>query len=223
MNQKAYIGKKIRELREARNWSSGKLGAMLSNPKSDRGVLSWESGRTSPDAETLMELCILFGVEIADFYYKPPQYMENMVLAIDDDSAWVDVPLYGAVSGGVPIEMIEDFEMREVPRRFVENDPDCFLVRVKGNSETRRGIFDGDFVLISPKHNEPKDYPNELFLTAVNGDEATIKQVLVLENGVELIPDSFDPTYTRQIYNFNEIDTPPITTIGMAVWHCAAF
>lgn len=223
MNQKAYIGKKIRELRDAKNWSSAKLGNMLSKPKTDRGVLSWESGRTTPDADTLIELCIIFGVDISDFYYKSPEYLDAASSTETEESFWVDVPLYGSVAAGIPIEMIEDYEMKEVPRKFFDDDPDCFLVRAKGNSETGRGIFDGDYVLISPKYNDPSLYPNELFLTTVNGDEATIKQVHILENGIELIPDSFDPTYRRQIYDFNEIDTPPVTTLGMVTWHCAPF
>lgn len=175
------------------------------------------SGLSGGSVSTVLPILAALGID-SNWIIK------NRLIEIgENDSAWIEIPLYGTVAAGLPVEMIEDFELKEVPRRFVEDDPECFLVKAKGGSETRRGIFDGDFVLISPKYNDPKAHPNELFLTAVNGDEATIKQVAILENGVELIPDSYDPTYTRQLYNYNEIDTPPVTTLGMVVWHCAAF
>lgn len=132
-----------------------------------------------------------------------------------------NVMLYGSVAGGVPIEIIEDCEMKEAPARFLDDDPDCFLVRVRGDSESRRGICDGDFALISPRRREPTAH--DLFLVAVNGDDATIKQVRKLHNGVELIPDSHDPTFQPQVFDFNVPGTPKIEVIGQVVWHCAAF
>lgn len=181
-------------------------------------VNNWLKGYNAPDIEKIAHIAHTFGLHLSDMLTDsdgmppdPPSLSRG----------FVPVPLLGAVSGGIPIEMIEDRIMKEAPARFVEDDPDSFLVCVKGNSENRKHIFDGDFVLISPKYKEPKR--GELFLVAVNGDEATLKEIEILENGIELIPDSYDPTYTRQVYDFNDPNTPPITVMGMYRWHCAPF
>lgn len=177
-------------------------------------VNNWIKGHNAPDIEKIAEIAHAYGLRLSDMLLS-----ENDPVRVIGDFA--PVPLLGTVSGGIPIEMIEDRMMKEAPSRFLDDDPDCFMVRMNGNSENRRGIFDGDFVLVSPKYREPK--PGELFLVTVNGDEATLKEVTVLENGVELIPDSYDPTYTRQIYDFNDPDTPPVNIIAMYKWHCAPF
>lgn len=69
MNQKQYIGIKIRQYRQDKLGASIKdLGEMLHPKRSASAVQSWETGRTEPDADTLIELCVLFGVDIKDFY-----------------------------------------------------------------------------------------------------------------------------------------------------------
>lgn len=202
------IGAKIKELRKKKNLNVDEVGEYLK--KSGKTISAWEVGRGEPDGDELIALCRLFDARISEFYGEPTTPAD-----------FRPVPLFGAVAGGMPIEMIEDKELKEAPARFLDDDPDCFLVKIKGNSENRRHIHDGDFALISPKYKEPTK--DDLFLVAVNGDEATLKQVEILDNGIELIPDSYDPTYTRQVYDFNDPDTPPVRILGKYVWHCAPF
>ena len=133
---------------------------------------------------------------------------------------FVTVPLYGSVAAGTPIEMIEVEETKEAPARYINDDPSAFLVRVHGNS-MNRCIHDGNFALISPKYREPNDH--DMFLVTVNGDDATIKNVHRLENGIELAPNSFDPTFRPVIYDFGDEQTPPIKILGKVVWWCKDF
>lgn len=46
-----------------------------------------------------------------------------------------------------------------------------------------------------------------------------MKRIRRLEDGVELIPDSSDPTYSPTTYNFNEPQTDPVTVIGEVVYY----
>lgn len=78
MNQIEYIGKQIRKYRKSRSWSAGQLGAMLDPVKSESAVTSWERGRTQPDGDLLIQLCRIFEVEVADFYYNPPSYSDSI-------------------------------------------------------------------------------------------------------------------------------------------------
>ena len=134
--------------------------------------------------------------------------------------AFAPVPLYGSVAAGKPIEMIPVEDTKEAPAKFVDDDPNSFLVRVRGNSMNKR-IQDADFALVSPKYTEPNEH--DMFLVAVNGNDATIKKLHVLKNGIELVPDSYDPTYRPRVFDFGEEGTPPIRILGKVVWWCAAF
>lgn len=84
MDQKEYIGKKIRELRDSMGISAEDLGRMLSPVRSNSTVTSWERGRTQPDADTLIDLCLIFKVEISDFYFKSDEYVSSVVYAVAD-------------------------------------------------------------------------------------------------------------------------------------------
>lgn len=130
------------------------------------------------------------------------------------------VPLYGVVAAGAPIEMLPVDDMKEAPARFVDDDPSSFLVRVHGTS-MNKVIHDGSFALVSPKYSEANEH--DMFLVTVNGYDATIKRVHKLANGVELLPDSYDPTHKSQVYDFGEDDTPSIKVLGKVVWWCAEF
>ena len=133
---------------------------------------------------------------------------------------FVSVPLYGTVAAGIAIEMLPVDEMKEAPARYVDDDPDAYLVKVKGESMNRQ-IHDGEFALVSPKYREPNSH--DMFLVTVNGYDATIKKVRKLENGVELVPDSYDPTFRPKIFDFGEMDTPEIKILGKVVWWCKDF
>ncbi len=56
------------------------------------------------------------------------------------------------------------------------------------------------------------------YAVCVNGFDAPLSE-WSLSNGYELIPDSIDPTFRPQIFDFNEIDTQPVSIIGEVVWY----
>lgn len=70
MNMKSYIGRRIRALREDIGWSQEQLGEKFEKPIKKQTISSWENGRTTPDADLLVELCEIFNVDISLFYEK---------------------------------------------------------------------------------------------------------------------------------------------------------
>lgn len=200
------IANNIKRLRTENNWTQEQLAEKVGVTRAT--VTQWETGWSQPRMGAVQRLAGAFGVSVSEV-------VDNVRSA-----GFSPVPLHGRVAAGVPIEMLEVDEMREAPSRYVEDDPQAFMVRVVGDS-MNRCIHDGEFALVSPKYTEPNE--RDMFLVTVNGYDATIKRVRRLANGVELVPDSYDPTYRPKVYDFGEEGTPAIKILGKVVWWCKEF
>ncbi|MEO8563458.1 MAG: transcriptional repressor LexA [bacterium] len=81
------------------------------------------------------------------------------------------VPYYGKVHAGEPALIPDHREgFITMDRRFLPSD-DVFFLRIKGESMIGRGIFEGDYVMVSPS-TRAKDGD---IVAARLGNEATIK------------------------------------------------
>lgn len=138
----------------------------------------------------------------------------------DSSSSFVDVPLYGSIAAGKPIEMVEIDETHPVPTKVMDKYPDAFLLKVKGRSMDKV-LPDGCYALIDPCEEVERE--NQPHAVCVNGYDATIKRVRNLANGIELDPDSTDPTFKPKIYDYGEPDTETVTVIGRVVYYVLPF
>lgn len=132
----------------------------------------------------------------------------------------VDVPLYGAIAAGTPIEMTPVENTQPIPAKVHELHPNAFLLKVEGNS-MNRVLPNGSYALIDPCKTVERD--GAPYAVCVNGYDATIKRVRKLNNGFQLVPDSTDPTYEAKTYNYNEPETQTITVIGRVVYYVLPF
>ena len=136
------------------------------------------------------------------------------------DTNMVDVPLYGAIAAGTPIEMTPVENTQPIPAKVHELHPNAFLLKVEGNS-MNRVLPNGSYALIDPCKTVERD--GAPYAVCINGYDATIKRVRKLNNGFELVPDSTDPTYEAKTYNYNEPDALTITVIGRVVYYVLPF
>lgn len=215
MNQDEYIGKQIRRFRNERNLSAGQLGQMVNPKKTESAVTSWERGRTSPDGDILIQLCRIFEVDIADFYYDPPGYENKMA------QGWVEVPFYGSIAAGEPIEMIDRGDTYLVPESIAAEHPNSGVFQAAGNSWNKGGIFDGFFIVVDFDITNPTN-EHEPFAVSIN-DTCTVKSIQRLENGVRLLPNSYDETIKPIVLDYDDSDGTVAKTLGKVVWTFAPF
>lgn len=178
----------------------------------------WEQGVHEPDMESIILLADLYGVTTDTILGS--RFAEPITGIKPTTDGFVDVPLYGSIAAGTPIEMIEVEDVHPVPSEVANKFPDAFLLRVEGESMNRI-IPNGAYALVDPR--ETVDHDMKPYAICVNGYDATIKRVHHLNNGFELVPDSNDPTYESKIYNYNEPDTEVITVIGEVVYYVLPF
>ena len=97
------------------------------------------------------------------------------------------IPVVGVVTAGIPILAVENQE----GTICWDGDPDCFALRVRGDSMISAGILDGDKVVVRP---QPSADDGQI-VVAIIGDEATVKRLSRKNGQVWLLPENenYDP------------------------------
>ena len=146
-------------------------------------------------------------------------------LAVPVKHEMVDVPLFGSIAAGTPLDMGNPDDRPErsfpIPSQMMSAHPSSFLLQVEGESMNRK-LPNGCYALIDPMRKDPV-LDNHAYAVCVNGYDATIKRVRRLNNGFELVPDSTDPTYKPTLYDYGVEGTDTITIIGEVVWYTVPF
>lgn len=94
------------------------------------------------------------------------------------------VPYYGQVAAGEPALLPEHRKgFITVDRRFLP-DEQSFFLKIQGNSMIGRGVFDGDYVLVSPR----EDTIEGDMIAARLGEDATVKTYSRRDGRVVLVP-----------------------------------
>lgn len=143
--------------------------------------------------------------------------IQNKLIDIENDGKeFSDVPIYGSIAAGTPIEMITAESTYPVPVEVMSRYPNSFLLKVEGNSMDRI-LPNGCYALIDPCDSIVCD--SKPYAICVNGCNATIKRVKKLNNGFELVPDSTDPTFKPVLFDYGVEGTETITVIGKVVYY----
>ena len=97
------------------------------------------------------------------------------------------IPVVGVVTAGVPILVVENQE----GTMAWDGDPDCFALRVRGDSMINAGILSGDKVVVRPQQTASDGQ----IVVARIGDEATVKRLRRRNGQVWLMPenDAYEP------------------------------
>ncbi len=108
------------------------------------------------------------------------------------------IPVIGVVTAGLPILAVENQE----GSMSWDGDPDCFALRVQGDSMINAGIFDGDKVVVRPQQSAEDGQ----IVVARIGDEATVKRLSRKAGQILLMPEND---------NYSPIDGTDAEIIGL--------
>ena len=97
------------------------------------------------------------------------------------------IPVVGVVTAGLPILAVENQE----GAICWDGDPNCFALRVRGDSMINAGILDGDKVVVRPQQTAMDGQ----IVVARIGDEATVKRLRYRNGQIWLMPenDNYEP------------------------------
>lgn len=184
-------GEAIKELRKAASLSQEELARKLNTTK--QTVYKYENGIvTNIPSDKIEAMSQIFNVSPA------------VIMGWDD--APTSAPLYEAAAGegrlndGYPSE---DYK--------IQLEPEEFVVKVVGRS-MEPTLQDGDIVIMTAQ--SVLDYPHQIALVKVDGEESTIKRVEVREDGIMLIGDNID-VYPPHFYTVDQVEQLPVMIEGV--------
>lgn len=104
----------------------------------------------------------------------------------------VNVPLVGSVPCGLPLLAEENLEMMvPVSIKLAKPPHTYFLLRATGDSMNKKGIKDGNLVLVK----QQPDAENGQDVVALIDDEATVKEIHKTDSAIILKPQSTNPEH----------------------------
>ena len=190
----------LKQERLAHQLTQEELGQLVGLKKA--AIYKYENGLLSNPKRSLIE-------KLAKIFNVSPAYL----LGIDSPHIkGVHIPILGRVVAGVPLEAIEDIEGYEEITPAMARKGEYFALRVRGKS-MEPFIIEGDIVIV---RKQAEVETGEIAIVLVNGDEATVKEIKIHEDGLMLIGKNV-AVYSPHFYNRKQIEELPVQIIGKVV------
>lgn len=203
------LGKNIRRLRKLNNLTQQSLANQMNRSKAL--IAFWEKGERDPSSIDLKRLSEIFNVRADDIIGSIPSFSNTETYELNDDQ--VLKPILGVVKAGYNLYCEENIEGYKPVDKNKAKGAECFWLRVIGNSMNAIGIIEGALVLVKKVIVEN----NQIAVVRVNGDEATVKQIIFNDDAVILQPLSTDPSNKPLILKKEDFDNNHAEIIGKVV------
>lgn len=198
---------RLKELRKQKKMTQKDIAGIAG--VSCSAVSLWESGRNNIDWKVAIQLAKHLGVT--------PEYLTGETNVIDTNSNDYEqlgfrIPIIGTIRAGIPVAAIEEIEdWEEIPASMARSG-EYVALRIKGDSMEPK-MSEGDIAIIRRQETIES---GQIAAVLVNGDEATIKKVKILDDGIMLVAFNQD-VYEPHYYSRKEVEELPIRIYGKLV------
>jgi repressor LexA len=96
-----------------------------------------------------------------------------------------DLPMFGYIAAGQPIEAVSAPEVMQIPEHFLPRMGDYYILRVKGESMIEEHIQDGDYVVIESRKTAD---PGDTVVALIDNENVTLKKFFPEGSQVRLQP-----------------------------------
>ncbi|MFA0815989.1 MAG: LexA family protein [Anaerofustis sp.] len=196
---------KIRELRIERSISQKDLAETFCIPPSTFN--QYETGKRQPDYDLIKKLADYF--DVSTDYILGRSEQSNTLQPSAPGAKWI--PVLGKVQAGTPVEAVEDIIDYEEINQDMAKSGEFFALQIRG--ESMKPKFDEGDVVIVRKQDDIES--GEIAVVLVNGEDATVKKFIKLENGVSLV--STNPEFDPMFFDEKKIKNLPVRVIGKVV------
>ena len=207
MNKIIYekVGERLKRAREINNITLEEAGEKVHVHKST--ILRWENGETEKFKIPTLEI-------LASFYDVNPAWLMGYDVPMKsipiDNMEKIKVPLLGTVKAGYDYlaeENIVGYESID----NVSDKENYYALTVTGDS--MEPLFsDGDIAIV---HKQDDFESGNTCIILINGDEATVKKVVRMEDGIDLI--AMNPYYPTRHFTKKDMQDIPVKIIGKVI------
>lgn len=218
MKKQTAFARNIKALREDSGLTQVELGKKLETESMT--ISRWERSEiVRPHPKTVEQLCEYFGVSSGDLLSENGYYAKTRgVSTIAPRPATGSLPIVGAAHAGDPSPAYElDGGTLDCPEEYCREGN--FFIRINGDSMDRQ-LVDGTYALIDV-HAQVKS--GDIALVKVNGDDATVKRVKLLDGIAVLEPDSSNPSHRRRMIDSSDPESPEVRILGKVVYAVTRF
>ena len=167
------------------------------NPKTQEPV--------APSSDTFIKVAKAMGISLKDLLEDVDQNQPVALKGIGDS---IPAPSYEAAAGEGRIG--DGYPTGEANLRV---DEDQVIVTVRGRS-MEPTLMDGDLVVVEA--TSVADSPTRIYLVKVNGEEHTLKHVVMNEDGLTLTADNMS-VFPPRLYTAQQVKDLPVTIEGVVV------
>jgi len=120
---------------------------------------------------------------------------------VSGTAAAVELPLYGRIAAGTPIEALRDHSVTfDVPASLLTPGAEHYALEVAGDSMIEAGIFDGDTVILRRADSAES---GDIVVALVDSLEVTLKRLRRKGHTVALEP--ANPSYETRIFGADRV------------------
>lgn len=165
-------------------------------------VSRWESGEISNMKRDKI-------AKLSNILSIPPEILLGQVSPDNNIVHAQRIPVLGRVAAGQPTEAIKDVvDYVEIPEAW---HGDYFALKVRGLSMSPR-IVEDDILIVE---RTPEAESGDIVIAQVNGDDATVKKLIITPSGITLQP--FNPEFAPLFFDTDQQANLPVKILGKVV------
>lgn len=195
----------LKKLRNEMNLTQQQLADKLGVSRSTIGM--YEKGVREPDFETSELIADFFNVRLDVLLDRKKPFVSTLY----EKKTKFTVPVLGKVTAGIPVDAVEYIVDYEEISEEMASKGDYFGLQIKGDSMEPK-FSEGDVVIV---RKQSTIQSGEIAIVLINGDEATIKKVMLFEGGINLVPSN--QAYQVITFTNEQIEKLPVQILGKVV------
>ena len=186
----------------------------------------WINRGVQPRSKNVTDLMRIYGLSeddlnsVSNGYYAKAYGLSGKMA--EPVAMTATAPVLGRIAAGDPREALEmSGEEHSLPDALKAKYPDGFFLVVRGDS-MNLVLPDGCYAFIIPEADRPVK-SGDIAAVKVNGDEATIKRVKMVDGVIILEPESSNPAHKRRVIDSEDPDAPYVRMLGKVGWFDYSF
>ena len=197
------FGERIKQLRIEHQWTQEYVCEKLNISP---GALSrYETSMYEPKSLELVK-------DFANLFRVSTDYLLGKSDNRNSDVPISKIPVLGTVKAGYDWLAEENvtgyITDSDIIKSYEKNITEYFALRITGDSMFPL-LREGDLVIV---HKQDDVENNQTAVVLINGEEATVKQVIKTKEGIEL--HAMNPYYPTKKFTFEDMKTIPVKIIG---------